>query len=100
MIIIPPVWGAESTLSGVALQGGVYCSDSIPDYMSPGQHGQYLIEFRNTGMMAWEHDVEKIGVEYSGNSPYIEVEPRIQLLPKRSRVHSGQSYQFPFTISA
>ncbi|HOJ97300.1 MAG TPA: PEGA domain-containing protein, partial [Methanospirillum sp.] len=100
VFIIPPVRGAESTLSGVALQGGVYCSDSIPDYMSPGQHGQYLIEFRNTGMMAWEHDVEKIGVEYSGNSPYIEVEPRIQLLPKRSRVHSGQSYQFPFTISA
>lgn len=100
IIVIPPVWGAESTRAGVAFQGGVYCSDSIPDYMSPGQQGQYLIEFRNNGMMAWEHDVEKIGVEYSGNSPYIGVEPQIQLLPKGSRVHTGQSYQFPFIITA
>ena len=28
------------------------------------------------------------------------VDPPLQLLPKGSRVHTGQSYQFPFLISA
>ncbi len=99
-IMVPPVWSAESTLSGIAFYGGVYCSDSIPDSLVSGQNGQYMIEFRNTGMMAWEHDVEKIGVEYGGNSSLIEVEPRIQLLPEGSRVHNGQTFQFPVFISA
>ncbi|MCA1916108.1 hypothetical protein [Methanospirillum hungatei] len=100
LCITPVCCVDQSSISGITFQGGEYSSDSIPDVMYPGQNGQYMVEFRNTGMTAWEHDVEKIGVEYSGDSNLITIEPSLQLLPKGSRVHTGQSYQFPFLISA
>jgi len=100
LIITPVCCVDQGSISGITFQGGEYSSDSIPDVMYPGQNGQYMVEFRNTGMTAWEHDVEKIGVEYSGDSNLITVDPPLQLLPKGSRVHTGQSYQFPFLISA
>ena len=100
ILINPACCVEQGSLSGISFQGGEYSSDSIPDVMYPSQNGQYMIEFRNTGMTAWEHDVEKIGVEYFGDSDLITIEPTIQLLPKGSRVHTGQSYQFPFLITA
>ena len=100
IFINPACCVEQGSISGISFQGGEYSSDSIPDVMIPGQNGQYMIEFRNTGMTAWEHDVEKIGVEYFGDSDLITIEPAIQLLPKGSRVHTGQSYQFPFLITA
>jgi hypothetical protein len=100
LAILPACSADPDTFSGITFLGGKYLSDDFPGRMYPGQSGQYMVEFYNTGMTAWENDVEKIGVECFTDSSIISVEQNIQLLPKGSRVHSGKSYHFPFSITA
>ena len=101
LLVISPACCADLDIfSGISFLGGKYSTNSFPDEMYPGQSGQYMVEFLNTGMTAWENDVEKVGVECFGDSSIISVEQNIQLLPQGSRVHSGKSYHFPFFITA
>ena len=87
-------------IPGISYYGGEFSTDTIPRTLITGQEIQVMIEFRNSGMTAWEYDVEKFGVQYSGDNSLINVDPLISPLQKGSRVHSGQSYQFPFLITA
>ncbi|KAF5084454.1 Protein kinase domain protein [anaerobic digester metagenome] len=99
LFCIPIIGITHGSLSGISIQGGEYVTDTIPENLSTGHCGQFMIEFRNTGMTAWEYDVEKFGVEYFSDNSLITIEPLINLLPKGSRVHNGQSYQFPFSMN-
>lgn len=99
LFCIPIIGITHGSLSGISIQGGEYVTDTIPENLSTGHSGQFMIEFRNTGMTAWEYDVEKFGVEYFSDNSLITIEPLINLLPKGSRVHNGQSYQFPFSMN-